>query len=287
MFLRAFIAALSVLILVGCSVAPAPGPSTSSTVPATTSDTALAGIAQAQNLASPVASCPAGQFADARGICLPCLDYEGCFTQATDMYYFLNAGIGLIERYGTDTFPAGLDPVSWTYVPTGVTGDEACTDPKGGRAKYSDQSYEYCPMDRVIYVGEQEMWQFYSANGDAAPIVGLAHEWGHHLQNVAGIVVRRSTEREDTLAEENQADCVAGAWTDWARRNQILDLEDDLKDIGGLIVAIADHGAERTHGTLAERVEAFNTGYRKGISACNEFVDWAALIPLPGPTATR
>ena len=144
--------------------------------------------------------------------------------------------------------------------------------------EYNDRSYEYCPSDRSIYVGEQSMWKYYSENGDAAPIVGLAHEWGHHLQNEAGMVVRRAHQREDILAQEIQADCVAGAWTGWAKTQNILNEQDDLDDVRQLMKVIAGYGPERTHGDLAERTEAFTTGLTSGIKACNRYVTQKPLV---------
>jgi len=235
-----------------------------------------------------MATCVPGEFADARGVCLPCKDFEGCFTKPGDMYYFFNAGLDMIETFGTESLGKPTSPRAWLYVPTGVTGKEACVDPdgSGAAAKYTDQSYEYCPGDQTIYVGEQAMWEFYSDHGDAAPIVALAHEWGHHLQTVAGMVVRRDHKRADILAQEIQADCVAGAWTGWAKTRGMLNEQDDLQDVGALMTAIAEFGPERTHGTLEERVGAFETGFREGLASCNRYVDQKPLVTSAGASAT-
>ena len=75
----------------------------------------------------------------------------------------------------------------WHFVPSGKSGFESCTDSNGERALYSDESYSYCPLDRIVCVGERQMWRFYVDLGDAAPAVGIAHESGHHLQNMVDL----------------------------------------------------------------------------------------------------
>ena len=49
------------------------------------------------------------------------------------------------------------------------------------------ESYEYCPVDQAIYVGQDMLWEFYTRTGDAGPAVGLAHEFGHHIQSQLGV----------------------------------------------------------------------------------------------------
>lgn len=293
MRLHVFFAAVVVVMVAGCSqpagsTATSPtGPAASVTASATpplAEATGRAEVMLPQGSESP-AACDPGEFADSRGICLPCQDYEGCFTSATDMSYFYNVGIGLIENYSQDAFGKRLDPDKWWYVQTGVTGQEPCTKAGGGLATYTDRSYEYCPVDRAVYVGEQSMWAYYSTQGDAAPIVGLAHEWGHHLQELAGIRTRSASRSADTLAQEIQADCVAGAWAGWARTNQVLNESDDLADIAALMKAVADYGPERQHGDLTERVQAFDNGLANGIVACNAYVDWTPLVTDAGPVS--
>lgn len=276
--LGVFLLALATMTLAGCMQAPSEQITPPPTAEASPQQAVLSEVLNPQATTGPAASCAPGQFADSRGICLPCLDYEGCFTKSSDMYYFLNTGVELIHRFGASEFPTVDTSAKWLFVRTGATGDEGCTDGAGGRARYNDKSYEYCPSDRRVYVGEQSMWRYYTDHGDAAPIVGLAHEWGHHLQNLAGIVVRADHQREDILAQEIQADCVAGAWGGWANRQGIMDAEDDLKDVGSLMRVIADFGPTRQHGDLDERIEAFSTGYAQGVTACNKYVPHAPLV---------
>ena len=163
--------------------------------------------------------CPVGEEDDGYGGCVPCRDYEGCFTKSADMRYFFALIVELIRGYSADTYQSMPDVDAWHFVTLGESGQEGCTDGSGRQAAFTDESDEYCPLDHVIYVGEQQMWDFYTNLGDAAPAVGIAHEWGHHLQAVAGLT---STTQSETIALEDQADCVAGAWSKWLTAKEVM-----------------------------------------------------------------
>jgi predicted metalloprotease len=103
--------------------------------------------------------------------------------------------------------------------------------------------------------------------GDAAPVVGLAHEYGHHLQSYLRLPYPRTA--RDSVRYENQADCIAGAWAKYASEKGWLEEADDLKDIEGLMRAIGSRESSyRDHGTTSERATAFNEGYKAGLKAC-------------------
>jgi predicted metalloprotease len=212
--------------------------------------------------------CPVGEEDGDYGSCVPCKDYEGCFTKSADMRYFFTLIVKWIREYSADTYQSMPDVDAWHFVTLGESGPEGCTDASGRRAAFTDESYEYCPLDHVVYVGEQQMWDFYTYLGDAAPAVGIAHEWSHHLQAVAGLT---STTQSETIALEDQADCVAGAWSKWLVAKQIMG-EDDFGDIGALLVAIGSiEGPNRDHGTSEERQDSFLVGLDGGLAACNDY----------------
>jgi hypothetical protein len=220
-------------------------------------------------------NCPVGEQDDGYGGCVQCTDYEGCFTESADMSYFFSQIVKWIRQYSADTYESMPDPDKWHFVTLGDSGFEGCTDAAGDRATYTDKSYEYCPLDRTVYVGERMMWAFYTRMGDAAPAVGIAHEWGHHLQNVAGLT---STTQFETINLENQADCIAGAWSRWLVSQEIM-VEDDFGDIGSLLVAIGSiEGPGRDHGTVEEREKSFVYGLNGGLSACNQYAPDKPLI---------
>jgi len=206
---------------------------------------------------------------------------EGCYAYE-DMQAFYDEAIGLLDAFLADTFadPAPVQPSEYIYVEEGATGVEPCTDPAGGFASYTDVSFEYCPTDQVVYVGQAQLWQFYTDAGDAGAVIGIAHEVGHHIQTVAGVLVSTA---EDIIATENQADCVAGVFTAWADSQELLVYPDDLEDIDVLLALVASVEDEpnRDHGTLEERTDAFIGGFERGMEGCSEFFPATPLIP-PG-----
>jgi hypothetical protein len=218
---------------------------------------------------APADACSIGTQDDGSGGCTPCTDYEHCFSQSSDMEYFYSQIIPLVRQFSATTYSAMPDPSNWYFVEQGQTGYEGCSDPNGTYVTYSDMSYEYCPVDKSVYVGQQQMWDFYQEMGDAAPAVGIAHEWGHHVQTVAGIT---PTSQADLIAMEDQADCVAGAWSAWLVSQRVM-VEDDFQDIGDLLTAIGSaEGPDRDHGTSSERQASFIYGFQHGMAGCSEFV---------------
>jgi predicted metalloprotease len=165
------------------------------------------------------------------------------------------------------------------YVPEGETGEEPCTMGAGGFAMYTDMSYEYCPLDQAVYVGQRQLWQFYDEAGDAGAVIGMAHELGHHIQAVAG--VGGAGTLEESIVMEDQADCVAGVFTAWLDSEELLDYPDDLEDIDVLmtLIASAEDDPMRDHGTLQERIDSFVIGLEQGMAGCNEFFPDAPLQP--------
>jgi predicted metalloprotease len=77
--------------------------------------------------------------------------------------------------------------------------------------------------------------------------------------------------REDAIASENQADCVAGAWVRNISDSGRLE-KGDVRDLNRLLRAIASaEGPERDHGTHKERVASAQRGYDDGLAGCNKF----------------
>jgi Putative neutral zinc metallopeptidase len=220
--------------------------------------------------------CPVGEQVNGGGICEPCADLEGCYTKSAQMSYFFSQIVAMVQEYSAVTYRAMPDVDEWRFVQRGESGPEGCTDRDGRRASFNDQSYEYCPLDRTVYVGEMAMWDFYSRLGDAAPAVGIAHEWGHHLQTMVGMTSDNTL--TDAINSENQADCVAGSWSAWLVGGGIM-VEDDFGDVGSLLVEIAStEGPERDHGTVDEREKSFIDGFKGGLSACNDYAPDTPLL---------
>jgi predicted metalloprotease len=190
---------------------------------------------------------------------------EGAFTYDT-MDQYVDAVLPMIEDWLKETWP-GMSMPEVIYVPAGTAGREGCEDADGRPASATSQSYEFCPADNRVYVGQDTLWEFYTETGDAGPAVGLAHEFGHHVQVELNLPPVRTTDQ--SIRYENQADCLAGAWTEWTDEKGYLEREDDLQDIEALFPLIGSaEGPDRDHGTAKERRNAFETGFNGGITAC-------------------
>jgi hypothetical protein len=196
-----------------------------------------------------------------------CKSLEKCYRYG-EMSDFLDVATGLVRdfieaRYGRPYL------ATVRFVARGDTGNEACGDGSGDPSNYTDMSYAYCPGDNTIYIGQDQLWQFYSQMGDAAAVFGLAHEYGHLLQHIHGVPDPSSPQQ--SIPHENQADCVAGAWFGYADEIGMVERPDDLKDLAAVLKSIAssEDDKDRDHGTVEERTGAVNHGVTGGLDACN------------------
>ncbi len=154
----------------------------------------------------------------------------------------------------------------------------------------------YCPNDRKIYLDLgffEELAKVHRAGGDFAQAYVLAHEVGHHVQNILGILPQVQKLQERALRRggkaaanhlqvplELQADCYAGIWAHYAKR--YLE-EGDIQEALNAAKQIGDDTLQReaqgyvvpdsfTHGTSKERMYWFLTGFKSGdLRACNTF----------------
>jgi predicted metalloprotease len=186
-----------------------------------------------------------------------------CFTYST-MRSYADQIIPLIERWAKASYRRMPLPSKYVYIGAGEAEDSLCA----GGDVYSD-GFAYCSVDREIYLGQDSLWMFYARIGDAAPAVGLAHEWGHHIQNIARVPSPRTYAQ--SVRHENQADCIAGAWVRWAINRDVFE-RDDIGELPVLLRAIASaESDQRDHGTLRERTISMNIGLREGLWGCNRF----------------
>ncbi len=146
----------------------------------------------------------------------------------------------------------------------------------------------YCPADSKVYVDLaffRELTERFGAPGDFAQAYVLAHEIGHHVQNVLGIddeVRRLQGEHPDdvnalSVRQELQADCLAGVWAHSAFQRDLLS-DGDLREGLDAAAAVGDDrlgaGSEEnwTHGSSDQRVHWFTEGYESGeVEACDTF----------------
>lgn len=145
----------------------------------------------------------------------------------------------------------------------------------------------YCPGDNQLYIDlsfYQDLQDKLNAPGDFAMAYVVAHEVGHHIQNLVGIadmVNRKRRELSETdfnrysVKMELQADFYAGVWTHYAQKvKNILD-SDDIEEALNAANAIGDDRLQRqatgqvtpdafTHGTSAQRMYWFKKGFETG-----------------------
>jgi predicted metalloprotease len=153
----------------------------------------------------------------------------------------------------------------------------------------------YCPADQTVYIDlgfYRELRERFRAPGDFAQAYVIAHEVGHHVQNLLGVservqaLQRRAGARESNALSvrlELQADCLAGVWAKQADRMHDLLEEGDVEEGLRAASAIGDDTLQRqaggrvvpdsfTHGTSAERVRWFRRGLDTGdTEACDTF----------------
>ena len=153
----------------------------------------------------------------------------------------------------------------------------------------------YCPADQKAYIDlsfYRDLKERHRAPGDFAQAYVIAHEIGHHVQNLLGISDKvQKARRQSSKAEANalsvklelQADCLAGVWAHDANRTRQLLEQGDVEEALNAASAIGDDRLQKqsrgyvtpesfTHGSSAQRVRWFKIGLREGsVNSCNTF----------------
>ena len=153
----------------------------------------------------------------------------------------------------------------------------------------------YCPSDQKVYIDlgfYETLTRRLGAPGDFAQAYVIAHEVGHHVQNLMGISGRMDAMRgRVSKAEYNalsvrlelQADCFAGLWAQKAQTSRQILEQGDVEEAMNAAAKIGDDALQRgsggavvpesfTHGTSAQRQRWFDTGFKTGsVKACDTF----------------
>ena len=153
----------------------------------------------------------------------------------------------------------------------------------------------YCPGDQKVYIDlsfYDDLRTRHGAPGDFAQAYVIAHEIGHHVQNLTGIsgevqsMRRRVSETESnqlSVRLELQADCLAGIWANHADRSRQIIEAGDVEEALNAASAIGDDRLQKqatghvvpesfTHGSSAQRVRWFRQGMTSGrFDACDTF----------------
>jgi predicted metalloprotease len=151
----------------------------------------------------------------------------------------------------------------------------------------------YCPLDKQVYLDTaffQEMQRRFRAGGDFAYVI--AHEVGHHVQNLLGILPKvQARQQQVGKAEANQlsvrvelmADCLAGVWAKNSNEKYNAISQEDVRQAVAAAQAIGDDRLQQqsqghvvpdsfTHGSSEQRVRWLMTGFKSGqVQSCNTF----------------
>lgn len=152
----------------------------------------------------------------------------------------------------------------------------------------------YCPLDQKLYLDLSffdELARRFGAPGDFAQAYVIAHEVGHHVQQLTGVLDQTTAERQRSgqaqsnaisVRVELQADCYAGVWGAHSNQRGMIE-SGDLQEALDAAQAIGDDTIQRrtqgtvipesfNHGTSAQRMEWFRRGFESGdVNACDTF----------------
>lgn len=188
---------------------------------------------------------------------------------------------GIFESYGREY------PVPAIVLFTGQV-DSAC-----GMASAASGPF-YCPGDKKVYIDLaffDQLERQFGAPGDFAQAYVLAHEVGHHIQNIIGVLPEFNRMRQSmgklevnqmSVKVELQADCFAGVWGHYVAKEGWLE-QGDIEEAINAAQKIGDDAIQKktqgyvvpdafNHGTSEQRAAWFNKGFKAGrIEACDTF----------------
>jgi predicted metalloprotease len=215
---------------------------------------------------------------------------EGPAPPDNEQTIFIKRALGDMEDTWTQLFAQGGERYQ---APTLVLFEEAVQSACGFASAATGPFY--CPADGKVYLDLsffRELDQRFGAPGDFAQAYVLAHEVGHHIQNLLGVnqQVTRLQQQARSQAEANQlsvrlelqADCFAGVWGNHAARQDLLE-EGDVDEGLRAAAAIGDDRLQRqaqgrvvpesfTHGSSEQRAEWLRRGLSSGqINSCDTF----------------
>lgn len=208
---------------------------------------------------------------------------------------FVRAVLGETE----DMWGAYFKGMGKTYVPPKLVLFSGAVRSACGMAQAASGPF-YCPGDRRVYIDltfYRQLATQFGAPGEFARAYVIAHEVGHHVQNLLGITDKagqaegqagRTGANKVSVLVELQADCFAGVWAEQANQARRILQPGDLESGLGAASAVGDDTLQKreqgtvvpdsfTHGTSAQRVNWFRRGFDGGkLEGCNTFAAGAA-----------
>lgn len=204
---------------------------------------------------------------------------------------FAAAILGNTEDVWKDVLPAQANR---PYPPTRMVLYSRGTRSGCGTAQSAMGPF-YCPLDRTVYLDTDffgEMQRRFRVSGDFAYAYVIAHEVGHHVQNVLGILPKVQARQQQvgeaegnhlSVRVELMADCLAGVWAKRSNERWNSIDENDVRQAVKAAEAIGDDQLQGrsqgrvvpdsfTHGSSEQRVRWLLTGFRSGqVQACDTF----------------
>ncbi|MDR7086959.1 putative metalloprotease [Aeromicrobium panaciterrae] len=204
--------------------------------------------------------------------------------------------VNSVQAYWTDALPADVQrqyQEAKTVIFSGQT-QSACGTASGATGPF------YCPADQRVYIDasffDELTSKFGADDGALAQEYVVAHEYGHHVENILGILAKGQDGKSGPLSGgvriELMADCMAGVWANHAANtkddNGVTLLkpltEDDIKSALSAAAAVGDDHIQGTlgggninqeswtHGSSESRQKWFLTGYKSGnVNTCDTF----------------
>jgi len=205
-----------------------------------------------------------------------------------ELFDFINYAVDDIQ----DTFAKVFAAEGQRYQPAVLKVFSDSVDTACGPASAAVGPF-YCPADSKAYIDMtfyQDLRERFGAPGDFAQAYVLAHEYGHHVQNLLGtddevrrqVAGNKALENPLSVRQELQADCYAGIWANGTAKKKLIEVGDIEESIRAA-QAIGDDRLQKmagqkvnpetfTHGSSAQRAKWFKRGFEAGaLGACDTF----------------